>query len=88
VIDYVLDTLPVIGELRGRSGVVYAGGWCGHGIALSVSAGAWVAHLVDTGQPPEALPWFRPVAPLLPIEPVRWAGFRVGTWAMSMLDRM
>jgi gamma-glutamylputrescine oxidase len=88
VIDYVLDTMPVIGRLPGRSAVIYAGGWCGHGIALSVSAGAWVAHLVDRGEPPEALPWYRPLAPLLPTEPVRWAGFRVGTWAVSLLDRL
>jgi gamma-glutamylputrescine oxidase len=88
VIDYVLDTLPVIGPVAGRPGVLYVGGWCGHGIALSVSAGAWVAHIVDNVRPPEALPWFRPLAPLLPTEAVRWAGFRAGTWALSLLDRL
>jgi gamma-glutamylputrescine oxidase len=88
LIDYVLDTLPVIGALPGRAGIFYAGGWCGHGIALSVSAGAWVAELLDTGRPPEALPLFRPSAPLVPTEPARWAGFRLGAWASSLLDRL
>jgi gamma-glutamylputrescine oxidase len=88
VIDYVLDTLPVIGRLREHPAVVYVGGWCGHGIALSVSSGAWVTHLIDHQRPPENLPWFREKAPLLPLEPVRWLGVPISGWAMSVMDQL
>src|SRR5262249_24951420 len=33
VIGYCLDSLPVIGPVPGYERVVFAGGWCGHGIA-------------------------------------------------------
>jgi glycine/D-amino acid oxidase-like deaminating enzyme len=88
VIDYVLDTLPLIGRLRDHPAIVYVGGWCGHGIALSMSSGAWVTHLINHQRPPENLPWFRDRAPWLPLEPVRWLGVPISGWAMSMLDRL
>ena len=46
VIGYTLDALPVLGRDRDRPAVVHALGWCGHGVALSVASGAWIARLV------------------------------------------
>lgn len=86
VIDYVLDTMPVIGRLQDYPAVLYVGGWSGHGIALSISAGKWVAHLLRSGEAPSNLPWFRPHAPLLPSELLRWMGFRVVVKMMDYLD--
>jgi gamma-glutamylputrescine oxidase len=88
VIGYVLDTLPVIGRARGRPSVLHAVGWCGHGIGLSVASGAWIARMLCDGAAPEDLPWYRDRPPLLPFEPVRWAGFQTGLRLRSLLDRM
>jgi gamma-glutamylputrescine oxidase len=87
VIDYVLDAMPVIGRLRDYPTVLYVGGWCGHGIALSISAGKWVAHLLRYGEPPQELPWFRDCPPLLPSELLRWVGFGVVVNLMAYQDR-
>jgi len=87
-IAYTLDALPVIGRLPSHPGVLFAGGWCGHGVALSVSAGAWLAHMVDHGEPPAALPWFRDRSPLVPFEPARWGAFRASVAAMRAMDRL
>lgn len=88
VISYVLDTIPVIGRLRDYPAVVFAGGWCGHGIALSVSSGAWVAHLLQHRCPPEPLSWFRNRVPRLPLELGRWLSIPMASWAMSVLDHL
>jgi gamma-glutamylputrescine oxidase len=88
VIGYVLDTLPVIDRLRHYPAVVFAGGWCGHGIALSVASGAWVAHLITRQCPPENLPWFRGSAPLLPFEIGRWLSIPIVSQVMSAQDRL
>ena len=87
VIGYTLDALPVIGRDRERPAVVYALGWCGHGLALSVASGAWIARLVFE---PGRLdgPWFRDSSPRLPGEAVRWLSFRAAVGAMAVLDRV
>ena len=87
-IGYVLDTLPVIQRLPTHPAVIFAGGWCGHGIALSTTSGRWVTDLVDGKPLPADLPWFRTSAPLVPFEPVRWAAVPTGAWGMSLLDRL
>jgi gamma-glutamylputrescine oxidase len=86
-IGYVLDTLPLIARLDSHPSVVYAGGWCGHGIALSLTSGAWVADILDGVAPAVALPWFRSSAPLVPFEPVRRVAIPAGSWGMALLDR-
>lgn len=86
VIAYVLDALPSIHYARGRASVLHAVGWCGHGVALSVAAGDWIARLMCGDDVDETLPWFRESPPLIPFEPVRWAGFRAGVKMMSLLD--
>ena len=88
MIGYVLDTLPAIERARGRPSVLHAVGWCGHGIALSVASGAWIGRLLCDGAAPEDLPWYRDRPPLLPFEPVRWAGFQAGVRMLSLLDRI
>jgi len=46
VIDCTLDGLPAVQRLPHLPGVLHAGGWCGHGVALSLASGAWVAELL------------------------------------------
>jgi gamma-glutamylputrescine oxidase len=87
VIGFTLDNLPVVGHLPNYRRVVYAGGWCGHGIALSISSGRWVRRLL-TGEAVESLPWFRPQSPLLPVEAARWATALAGGWGMQALDHL
>ena len=88
VIGYVLDALPAIQRMRGNPAVLHAVGWCGHGLALSIASGAWIAALLCDGAEPEDLPWFRDDPPLLPLEPVRWLGARAAVRAMAWLDRI
>jgi glycine/D-amino acid oxidase-like deaminating enzyme len=87
VIGYTTDTLPAIGRLRGRPGVVHVGGWSGHGVALSLASGPWVAALVHDRADGADLPWFRERPPLVPFEPLRWTAFRATVAAMRALDR-
>jgi glycine/D-amino acid oxidase-like deaminating enzyme len=61
------DGLPVVGPVRGFPDVWYIGGCCGHGLALSVAHGAYVAGaLLGDPDPAEPLPWQRSAAPPLP----------------------
>jgi glycine/D-amino acid oxidase-like deaminating enzyme len=87
VIGYTLDALPVIGRDRDRPAVLYALGWCGHGLALSIASGAWIARLVFEPDRLEG-PWFRDSSPRLPGEAVRWLSFRAAVGAMAVLDRV
>lgn len=86
LIDYVLDTLPIITRLKSHPAIIYVGGWCGHGIALSIAAGAWVAHFSKQGTWPPKVPQFRPSPPLLPTEWARRLGFWSAIRFMSLLD--
>jgi gamma-glutamylputrescine oxidase len=86
VIGYVADALPAIERWRHNPSVVHAVGWCGHGVAISLASGAWVAGMLCDGAVPSDLPWFRAEPPRIPLEPVRWLGFRAAVTAMSLLD--
>jgi gamma-glutamylputrescine oxidase len=88
VIGYVLDALPAIQRMRGRSNVLHAVGWCGHGVALSLASGAWITRILCEGAAPEDLPWYRDDPPGIPLEPLRWLSFRAAIAAMSLMDRM
>jgi gamma-glutamylputrescine oxidase len=86
VIDYVLDGLPVIGARKDEPRLLHVLGLCGHGLALSIAAGAWVADRLDDDV---GRPWFRDrPGVLLPTEPVRWLACRAGTLGMSVMDRL
>lgn len=87
VIGFTLDNLPVVGRPPGFRSVIYAGGWCGHGIALSIYSGRWVERLLTAGAA-EPLPWIRPQTPRLPTEAARWTAALAGGWGMEMLDRL
>jgi glycine/D-amino acid oxidase-like deaminating enzyme len=88
VIAYTLDAVPVIAPAPGHERVIFVGGWCGHGIALSVSSGRWVQELIAAGKPRDVLPWSRPAPPLAPLEPARWLAVRAAGWAIGMMDRV
>lgn len=73
-IGVTLDDLPVVGPLAGAPGMWFIGGCCGHGLALSIAHGAYVARQLvgggdgkgswEGGGP--SLPWHRSAAPTLP----------------------
>jgi gamma-glutamylputrescine oxidase len=88
LIGYMLDALPAIERSRDRPSLLHAIGWCGHGLALSVASGAWIAHMLCDGAVREDLPWFRHDPPLVPSEALRWAGFHASVGAMKLLDRV
>ena len=99
VIDYVLDGLPVIGARQDQPRLLHLLGLCGHGLAISLAAGAWVADRLEDDSVPAAdagsfgltrlRPWFddRPGL-LLPTEPVRWLACRAATAAMNIMDQL
>lgn len=87
VIGYVVDTLPAIHFSSSRPSVLHVVGWSGHGVALSIASGDWVARLICDGVAEDDLPWYRENPPLIPFEVVRWLSFRSGVKIMSYLDR-
>lgn len=61
------DGLPVVGPRRGERGLWYAGGWNGHGPAMSVRSGRELANALLADAPLVcSLPWWRVAAPALP----------------------
>ncbi|MET9745485.1 FAD-binding oxidoreductase [Streptomyces ardesiacus] len=81
------DDLPVVGPVPGYSDVWYIGGCGGHGLALSVAHGAYVAGaLLGEPGPGEPLPWHRSRAPRLPlygpVRPLLRAGVDAHGWAV------
>jgi gamma-glutamylputrescine oxidase len=86
-IGYTLDGVPALGPLPGLPRVLHVGGWCGHGIALSLAAGRWAADLLAGVSPPPA-PWLRSSPPLLPSRPLRWLGCHSVLSLMSLGDRL
>lgn len=90
-LGFTLDGLPVVGALARAPGVLYAGGWCGHGIALSFAAGARIADLIlapESARAAPRLPWHRGRAPLLPPEPLRGLGVGAALIALDLADRL
>jgi gamma-glutamylputrescine oxidase len=87
LIDYVLDGLPAIGARRDRPGVLHLVGWCGHGLALSIAAGAWVSAGLGPGLS-SPLPPLRDRPPLVPTEVLRWLVCRSAIAAMAFRDRL
>jgi glycine/D-amino acid oxidase-like deaminating enzyme len=67
-IGMTADGLPVVGPVRGLSDVWYIGGCNGHGLAMSVAHGEYVAGaLLGDPTAADAVPWHRSAAPRLPV---------------------
>ncbi len=87
LIGYTLDGLPAICRSRSHPSVVQAVGWCGHGVALAIGSGAWIADILCDGAVPEDLPWFRDRPPLVPMELSRWLGVQLSVKGNAWMDR-
>ncbi|MBI3725075.1 FAD-dependent oxidoreductase [bacterium] len=84
---FTLDRLPVVGELEEARGVLYAGAWCGHGVALATASGAAIADLaLRRASARTTLPWIRGSAPWLPPDPLRAIGLGAYLGALSLRD--
>jgi glycine/D-amino acid oxidase-like deaminating enzyme len=70
------------------SGLAWAGGYVGDGVATTNLAGRTLADLI-TGADSElvALPWVDHRSPRWEPEPLRWLGVNAGLWAMKLADR-
>ncbi|WP_329110227.1 FAD-binding oxidoreductase [Micromonospora sp. NBC_01699] len=65
-ISLTADGLPVVGRVADR--IWFAGGCCGHGLAMGVATGAYLAERLGGASDESAgLPWHRSRAPWLPL---------------------
>ena len=70
------------------TGVAWAGGYVGDGVATSNLAGRTLADLITGAVTPlTELPWVGHVSPRWEPEPLRWLGVNAGLWAMRLADR-
>jgi len=71
-----------------RTGLAWAGGYVGDGVATSNLAGRTLADLI-AGADSEltTLPWVGHRSPRWEPEPLRWAGVNAALWAMTSADR-
>jgi glycine/D-amino acid oxidase-like deaminating enzyme len=70
-----------------RTGLAWAGGYVGDGVATTNLAGRTLADLI-TGSDTELthLPWVNHRSPDWEPEPLRWAGVNAGLWTMKLAD--
>jgi gamma-glutamylputrescine oxidase len=59
VTSATLNEMPVVGKVPRLPGVYFAGAWRGHGLALSVANGEWLANRLTGGVDDLTLPWHR-----------------------------
>ncbi|HEX3334069.1 MAG TPA: FAD-dependent oxidoreductase [Acidimicrobiales bacterium] len=70
------------------TGLAWAGGYVGDGVATTNLAGRTLAHLITGTQSPlTSLPWVGHRSPRWEPEPLRWLGVNAGLWAMKLGDR-
>ena len=70
------------------TGLAWAGGYVGDGVATTNLAGRTLADLItgaDTGL--TGLPWVGHRSPRWEPEPLRWLGVNAGLWTMKLADR-
>jgi glycine/D-amino acid oxidase-like deaminating enzyme len=65
------DQEPIIGTEGATGGIIYCGGYCGHGLAMGTKAGSFLAGMLHGEAPPAWL--LRPTLDL-PGEPLRYIG--------------
>ena len=81
------DWHPSVGLDR-RSGLAWAGGYVGDGVAASNLAGRTLAELIlNRDSELESLPWVHHTSPRWEPEPLRWLGANLGLQAMRWADR-
>jgi glycine/D-amino acid oxidase-like deaminating enzyme len=70
------------------SGLAWAGGYVGDGVATTNLAGRTLADLI-TGRESDLtrLPWVNHRSPRWEPEPLRWLGVNAGLWTMKLADR-
>ncbi len=81
------DWFPSIGLDR-ESGIAWAGGYVGEGVAPSNLAGRTLADLITGTESPRVdLPWVGHRSRKWEPEPLRWAGINAGLGVMRLADR-
>ena len=70
-IGFSLDFLPQVGRTGQGGNILYAVGFCGHGIAQASYAGQMICDLLHDREGPGAALWDRRSVPFPP-EPLRW----------------
>jgi glycine/D-amino acid oxidase-like deaminating enzyme len=70
------------------SGLAWAGGYVGDGVATTNLAGRTLADLITGADTPlTGLPWVGHRSPRWEPEPLRWLGVNAGLWTMRLADR-
>jgi glycine/D-amino acid oxidase-like deaminating enzyme len=70
------------------SGLAWAGGYVGDGVATTNLAGRTLADLITGASTPlTRLPWVGHRSPRWEPEPLRWLGVNAGLWTMRLADR-
>jgi len=90
-IGYVINGIPIIGRSHDNPNILHAVGWSGHGIAMGVAAGSWIADLIDRaedgGGAVGALDLFGRYPTRVPFTRLHGLAIRAGGAAMRMMDR-
>jgi glycine/D-amino acid oxidase-like deaminating enzyme len=70
------------------TGLAWAGGYVGDGVATTNLAGRTLADLITGAETPlTRLPWVGHLSPRWEPEPLRWLGVNGGLWSMKLADR-
>ncbi len=87
-IGSILDRMPRLGRLPSAPGVWFSGGWCGHGIPLSVQAGFEIANRIVGGGGETDVAWYRERVPSMPGGPQRDWGLLAYLAGLDHRDRV
>jgi glycine/D-amino acid oxidase-like deaminating enzyme len=83
-----MDRIPVVGEVPRRPGVIFAGAWSGHGLAMSVAGGASLADRLAERAPVASYPWHRSSTRNPRLGPLQPAFVKSYVAALDAVDRM
>jgi hypothetical protein len=82
------DRLPVIGPVKGRNGVYFAGAWGGHGFSLCTDVAWRFGRMLAADPAPLDLPWYRNSAHGIPTSVLRNVGTRAYLRALDVSDHL